>query len=192
MEPIKKFTSRGFAVPEVNIDTDQIIPARFLSVTDKAGLSDACFHDWRFDADGKKTDHMLNCVLTDSHSILIGGMNFGSGSSREHAVWALKDFGVRAVVTTRAADIFKSNALKNGLVVAEIEADHHSRLMAQPDQDIEIDLEANCVRYAGGEAGFTLEAFGRLCLMRGIDQLGYLLEEGDAIGAFEAARGDAA
>jgi len=182
------FTSRGFALPQTNIDTDQIIPARFLSTTEKGGLAKACFADWRFDGDGKPSAHPLNTVDLSTHSVLVGGQNFGSGSSREHAVWALKDFGVRAVVTSQAADIFKSNASKNALVVAEIDEEHHQALLADPDQAMTIDIESQELRYGDHVASFKLEPFARLCMIQGVDQMGYLLGQDAQISAFEAAR----
>ena len=128
-EPVRQVVSRSFALREQNIDTDQIIPARFLTVTERGSLGDACFRDWRFNADGSPKDHKLNRVDTQSHAILLAGDNFGCGSSREHAPWALWDFGVRAVITPRAGDIFKANAANNGLVVAEIDTAAHKRLV---------------------------------------------------------------
>lgn len=127
-EPITEVRSRSFALPEHNIDTDQIIPARFLTTTERGALADACFHDWRFDEAGRLNHHPLNAVETATHAVLIAGDNFGCGSSREHAPQALRDFGVRAVITTRAGDIFKANAANNGLIVAEIDADAHAAL----------------------------------------------------------------
>ncbi|WP_429910726.1 3-isopropylmalate dehydratase small subunit [Glycocaulis sp.] len=184
-EPISEIRSRSFALQEHNIDTDQIIPARFLTTTERGALADACFRDWRFDGAGKPTDHPLNAVETETHSVLIAGDNFGCGSSREHAPWALRDFGVRAVITTRAGDIFKANAANNGLVVAEIDAEAHAALLERTGEEVTVSLADMSVTSGNVRAGFTLEPFARTCLIEGHDALGFLLAREDAITRFE-------
>ena len=188
-EPLITINSRTFCLTEPNIDTDQIIPARYLTVTDRSGLGEACFRDWRFDRSGQPTDHPLNAVDTARTAILVAGDNFGCGSSREHAPWALLDFGVRAVVTSTAADIFKSNAAKNGLLVAEINAQAHQALLSRPGAQVTIGLEDCTLRADGIEAEFTLDPFARTCLMQGVDPLGYILQQNDQIQSFETRQG---
>jgi len=185
-EPIRMIESRTFVLREANIDTDQIIPARFLTTTERGALSEACFADWRFAAGGVKTGHPLNSVETATHAILVAGDNFGCGSSREHAPWALRDFGFQAVITSRAADIFKSNAWRNGLVVCEIEEAAHAALLDRPGAEVEIDVEAQTVKAGEIEARFTLEPFARTCLLDGVDPLGFIMAKSDAIAAYEA------
>lgn len=185
-EPIRHIKSATFVLKEANIDTDQIIPARFLTTTGRDALADACFADWRFSEGVEKTGHPLNTVDTSTHAILVAGDNFGCGSSREHAPWALRDFGFQAVITSRAADIFKSNALKNGLVVCEIEEAAHAALLDRPGIDVEIDVEAQTVTAGDISARFTLEPFARTCLLEGVDPLGFILGQSDAIAAYEA------
>lgn len=185
-EPIRTVKSRTFVLREANIDTDQIIPARFLTTTGRDGLSEACFADWRFAAGGVQTAHPLNAVKTATHAILVAGDNFGCGSSREHAPWALIDFGFRAVVTSRAADIFKSNAWRNGLLVCEIDETSHAALLDRPGIAAEIDVEAQTVKAGEITARFSLEPFARSCLLQGVDPLGYILSRADEIAAFEA------
>ncbi|MGY6662141.1 MAG: 3-isopropylmalate dehydratase small subunit [Glycocaulis sp.] len=186
-EPITEIRSRSFALQEHNIDTDQIIPARFLTTTERGALADACFRDWRFDGAGNRTDHPLNAVATETHSVLIAGDNFGCGSSREHAPWALRDFGVRAVITTRAGDIFKANAANNGLVVAEIDAESHAAFLERTGEEVVVSLADMSVTSGNVRAGFTLEPFARTCLIEGHDALGFLLAREDAITRFEQA-----
>jgi len=187
-EPVTEIRSRSFVLAERNIDTDQIIPARFLTTTERGALADACFHDWRFDDAGNRTGHRLNVVDTATHAILLTGDNFGCGSSREHAPWALRDFGVRAVITTRAGDIFRANAAINGLVVAEIDAESHAALLEREGEDVVVSLADMSVTSVNVRAGFTLEPFARICLIEGHDALGFILAREDAITRFEAAR----
>jgi 3-isopropylmalate/(R)-2-methylmalate dehydratase small subunit len=187
-EPITEIRSRSFALPGHNIDTDQIIPARFLTTTERGALADACFHDWRFDDAGKPNDHPLNSVDTTTHSILVAGENFGCGSSREHAPWALRDFGVQAVITPRAGDIFKANAANNGLIVAEIDADSHAALLEREGEEIFVSLADMSVMSGNVRASFALEPFARTCLIEGHDALGFILAREDAITRFEEAR----
>jgi 3-isopropylmalate/(R)-2-methylmalate dehydratase small subunit len=191
MEPIRVIESRTIVIPRENIDTDQIIPGRFLKVTDKQGLGKALFSDWRYDADGKpRPDFVLNRPEAQGCAVLVAGDNFGCGSSREHAPWALVDAGIRAVVSTRIADIFRNNALKNGLLPVALEPAAHAKLLAAPGAPVRIDLEAQTVTLpGGGTARFAVDAFARYCLMNGVDELGYLLSQDAAIAAWERARG---
>ena len=186
MKPFTSLTSRTIVLPQTDIDTDQIIPARFLTTTTREGLGAHAFHDWRND-DGE-TAHLLNRVDTDSHRILVAGANFGCGSSREHAPWALLDFGFRVVVSRDIADIFTSNALKNGLLPVEVPADMHAVLMDRPDLEITVDLEQQCVSAPGIDCSFAIEPFARRCLLDGVDPLGALLARKDDIAAYEARR----
>ncbi|HUF72973.1 MAG TPA: 3-isopropylmalate dehydratase small subunit [Gammaproteobacteria bacterium] len=190
MQAIKIIRSTTVVLPFDDIDTDQIIPARFLTTTTKTGLGTSLFNDWRYDADGKpKPDFVLNSPASKGAAILIGGRNFGCGSSREHAPWALIDFGIRAVVSTEIADIFRNNSLKNGLVPVLVDSDTHAWLMANPGVEITIDLERRTLELPDGrEIAFPIDGFSRYCLMNGLDQMGYLLESADAIDAYEAKR----
>lgn len=186
-ERLTQLSSRTFVLAQANIDTDQIIPARFLTTTSREGLGAAAFYDWRYDADGAlKADAPLNTFDPTEHRILVAGDNFACGSSREHAPWALTDFGFRAVISTSIADIFTSNALKNGLVPVVVDAETHARLLADPGARATIDLE-RCELSFGNEApvGFSLEPFARRCLIEGVDPLGWLLERLPNIEAFE-------
>ena len=187
-DPIIRIASRTFVIAESNIDTDQIIPARFLTTTERGALGEACFRDWRFDDEGRKTVHTLNTIDPSEASILVAGDNFGCGSSREHAPWALLDFGVRAVVTSRAADIFKSNALKNGLVVCEIEEAAHAALLGRSGEPCEIDVAAGTVTAGAVTAKFRLDPFARTCLLEGSDPLGWILARSAEIDRFEQER----
>lgn len=188
MTPITTIRSRSFVLPSVNIDTDQIIPARFLTTTTKAGLGAHCFHDWRHRADGSlDTEAPLNRRDPARQRILVAGHNFGCGSSREHAVWALRENGIQAVIATAVADIFKRNALKNGVVPVVIDAASHAALVAGPAATVVVDLERLIVSWPGGEAKFAIEPFARHCLLEGVDELGYLLKQEAAISAFESA-----
>ncbi|KAA5801013.1 3-isopropylmalate dehydratase small subunit [Alkalicaulis satelles] len=187
-EPVRTLTAPVFTLPDANVDTDQIIPARFLTTTERGALGEACFHDWRFHMDGSKTGHRLNALAPGQPHILVAGHNFGCGSSREHAPWALKDFGFQAVVTTRAADIFRSNALKNALVVCEIDEASHAALMDRDGLEMTIDVAAGEIIAGNIKARFTLEPFARTCLIEGVDPLGYILAQDEAIRRFEAGR----
>ncbi len=189
MEAFSRFDSHVAVLPVENVDTDQIIPARFLTTTARDGLGRACFADWRYAADGtERPDFDLHRPEFRGAGILLAGRNFGCGSSREHAPWALLDFGVRAVIATRIADIFRSNALKNGLLPIEVTDDAWQRIAAFAGRKIAIDLQAQQVELPGeAPIAFTIEPFARECLLRGVDQLGYLLSQADAIAAFEAA-----
>jgi len=190
MDPIRLFQSRTVVLPRENVDTDQIIPARFLKVTDKKGLGKALFTDWRYDAGGApRPDFVLNQPSAQGCRILVAGDNFGCGSSREHAPWALVDHGFQAVVSTRIADIFRSNALKNGLLPIVLDPQSHAKLLAAPGAEVKVDLEAQTISLpGGGSASFAVDAFSRYCLMNGVDELGFLLSQGEAIAAFEGSR----
>ncbi|MBL8133518.1 MAG: 3-isopropylmalate dehydratase small subunit [Anaerolineae bacterium] len=181
MEPIRQFAGRIVALPINDIDTDQIIPARYLKVTDKAGLGAALFSDWRYSADGSaKQDFVLNQPEHQGASVLIGGHNFGCGSSREHAPWALIGGGFKAVISTYFADIFRSNSLKNGLLPIIVDEQTHQQLISMAEEDamteVTIDLESQTVRLPDGRAvPFPIDGFSKHCLLNGVDQLGYLL-----------------
>ncbi len=194
MQPISRIESRSVVLAQTDIDTDQIIPARFLTRTTREGLGANLFADWRYLKDGSENpDFELNQAAAKGCEILVAGKNFGCGSSREHAPWALLDFGFRAVVSSEIADIFRNNSLKNGLLPVVIDKAAHARLLAQPGMYISIDL-ATCTLSAsdGSQAGFGIDAFARHCLMHGIDELGFLLDQLPAIEKFESATGRAA
>ncbi|HEX4405494.1 MAG TPA: 3-isopropylmalate dehydratase small subunit [Polyangia bacterium] len=187
MEPIKTFTSKTVALPTENIDTDQIIPARFLKATSKNGLGKVLFADWRFTADGAlKPEFALNKPEAAGARVLVAGDNFGCGSSREHAPWALYDYGFRAVISTSIADIFKNNSLKNGLLPIAVDAATHAKLLAAPNAEVTISLEAQTVTLGDGTvAKFVVDPFSRYCLLNGIDELQFLLSQDAEISAFE-------
>jgi 3-isopropylmalate/(R)-2-methylmalate dehydratase small subunit len=187
---IKTFTARTVVLPIENIDTDQIIPARFLKATSKTGLGKNLFADWRFDAQGNaRSDFVLNTPEAQGAGVLVAGDNFGCGSSREHAPWALLDHGFRAVVSTSIADIFRNNALKNGLLPIVVDRGMHARLLAERGAQVTISLEQQTLTLPDGtSAKFPIDAFARYCLMDGIDELGFLVQQEDAIARFEAAR----
>jgi len=185
---VTRITSHTFTLREPNIDTDQIIPARFLTTTERGALAEACFHDWRFGDDGAPNDHPLNARDPETARILVAGDNFGCGSSREHAPWALKDFGFDAVITSRAADIFKSNALKNGLVVCEVDEAAHAALLDRAGETVSVDVIEQAVTYGNNQASFKLEPFARTCLIEGVDPMGYILSQSAAIARCEAGR----
>jgi 3-isopropylmalate/(R)-2-methylmalate dehydratase small subunit len=187
MQPIRIIESKTVILPFTNIDTDQIIPARFLTTTTKEGLGKLAFSDWRYDASGApKPDFILNRPESAGCSILVGGRNFGCGSSREHAPWALLDYGFRAVISTEIADIFRSNSLKNGLLPIVVDEKTHEWLLANPGAQVKIDLEENTVTLpTGTSVTFNIERFARYCLLNGTDELGFLLGQRDAITRFE-------
>jgi 3-isopropylmalate/(R)-2-methylmalate dehydratase small subunit len=190
MQPIRIIESRTVVLPYTNIDTDQIIPARFLTTTTKEGLGKLAFADWRYDASGApKPDFILNRPEASGCSVLVGGRNFGCGSSREHAPWALLDYGFRAVISTEIADIFRNNSLKNGLLPIVVDETTHQWLLEHPGAEVRIDLESNSVALPNGKhASFNIERFARYCLLNGTDELGFLLQKADAITTFEQAR----
>jgi 3-isopropylmalate/(R)-2-methylmalate dehydratase small subunit len=190
MEPIKTIRSKTAVLPLENIDTDQIIPARFLRATTRDGFGKNLFADWRYDADGKpKPDFLLNQPQAAGCAILVAGRNFGCGSSREHAPWALTDYGFRAVVSTEFADIFRNNSLKNGLVPVLVDEATSRWLLANPGADVTVDLDSTTLTLPTGvRARFPLEPFARYCLMNGVDELGFLLSKTPEIDAYERRR----
>jgi 3-isopropylmalate/(R)-2-methylmalate dehydratase small subunit len=191
MHPITVIRSKTVVMPSSNIDTDQIIPARFLTTTVREGLGKSLFADWRYDKDGRpRADFVLNQPAAQGCAVLVAGRNIGCGSSREHAPWALLDYGILAVISTEIADIFRSNSLKNGLLPVVVDEATHEWLLAHPGVEVEIDLATSTLRLPDGRSvGFPIEAFSRYCLMNGIDELGYLLGQAPAIERYEAARG---
>lgn len=194
MGQFKKIQSHVVQLLIDNIDTDQIIPARFLKVIDKQGLAKNLFCDWRYLADGSpKQDFVLNLPASQGAQILLAGDNFGCGSSREHAPWALTGWGFRAVISTSFADIFRNNALKNGLLPIVVDARTHTRLRAlldaDPELQLSIDLESSTLSLPdGSQVSFPIDAFARHCLLNGIDELGYILSFDDRIKTYEAHR----
>ncbi|MDI1252564.1 3-isopropylmalate dehydratase small subunit [Thermomonas sp.] len=187
MPAFDALVARTLVMPECNIDTDQIIPARFLTTTTREGLGRFAFNDWRYLADGgDNPDFAFNRPENTGAQILVAGHNFGCGSSREHAPWALRDLGLRAVVSSQIADIFRSNALKNGLLPIVLEPNLVAELLAQPGIELRIDVATCSVTLPDGRnASFELDAFAQTCLLEGVDQLGYLLKHEAAISAFE-------
>jgi 3-isopropylmalate/(R)-2-methylmalate dehydratase small subunit len=187
MEPIKTLRSRTAVIPSSNIDTDQIIPARFLTTTTREGLGTNLFADWRYDAQGApKAEFLLNRPESRGCQILVAGRNFGCGSSREHAPWALLDYGFRAVVSTEIADIFRNNSLKNGLLPVVVDEGTSRWLLENPGAEVSIDLESTTLCLpTGARVQFPIEAFSRYCLLNGTDELGFLLGRMDSIEAYE-------
>ncbi len=194
MKKFTKFESRLLPFPIDNIDTDQIIPARFLKTITKEGLDKQLFNDWRYDAEGNpKPDFILNQPRATGVEILLAGDNFGCGSSREHAPWALTQFGFRAVISTSFADIFKGNSLKNSLLPIVVPADVHTALFAaveaDPNVQVAVDLVSQTLTLPDGkQIQFAVDAFSKQCLLEGVDELGYILNQEFAIAAFEAKR----
>jgi len=189
-EAIIRLRSRTVVLPTRDIDTDQIIPARFLTATSREGFADALFHDLRYNADGSlNEDFALNKPEARGCEILVGGNNFGCGSSREHAPWALLDYGIKAVISTKIADIFRNNALKNGLLPIVVDDDTHKWLLENPGTEVVIDVAASTMTLAGGTAiQFPIDAFARYCLVEGIDELGFLQQQLDSIERYEEQR----
>ncbi|NBR17629.1 MAG: 3-isopropylmalate dehydratase small subunit [Gammaproteobacteria bacterium] len=190
MDPIVTIRSRTVVMPSTNIDTDQLVPARFLTTTTKEGLGKALFADWRYDADGKpRPDFILNRPEAAGCRVLVAGRNIGCGSSREHAPWALVDYGFQAVISTEIADIFRNNSLKNGLLPVVVDEATHVWLLANPGAEVVIDLASASLSVPGRAAvTFPIDPFARYCLMNGVDELGFLLSKDDAIKAYEAKR----
>jgi 3-isopropylmalate/(R)-2-methylmalate dehydratase small subunit len=194
MKPFTNFESRIVPLPINDVDTDQIIPARFLKTISKQGLDQQLFYDWRYDGQGRpKPDFILNQPRAKGAEVLLAGDNFGCGSSREHAPWALTQFGFRAVVSTSFADIFRGNALKNSLLPIVVPADVHQALFAaiekDPDARVKIDLAAQKLALPDGRAvEFPVDVFSKQCLMDGVDELGYILKRDAAIADFETRR----
>src|SRR6476646_7074956 len=194
MKPFTNFESRIVPLPMNNVDTDQIIPARFLKTTSKQGLDLQLFYDWRYDDKGQpKPDFILNRPQARDAEVLLAGDNFGCGSSREHAPWALTQFGFRAVISTSFADIFKGNALKNSLLPIVVPAGVHADLFAMVTKDpsvkVTVDLAAQKLVLPDGRAvEFPVDPFSKHCLVEGVDELGYIAKNEAAIAAFEAQR----
>jgi 3-isopropylmalate/(R)-2-methylmalate dehydratase small subunit len=188
MEPIKVIRSRTVVMPSTNIDTDQIIPGRFLTTTTKLGLGKELFADWRYRPDGTPNpDFILNKPEAQGCQILVAGRNVGCGSSREHAPWALLDFGFKAVVSTEIADIFRNNSLKNGLLPVIVDEATHAWLIANPGAEVTIDLEQSALTLPDGRSvTFPIDGFARYCLLNGVDELGFLLSKQAEIAAYEA------
>jgi 3-isopropylmalate/(R)-2-methylmalate dehydratase small subunit len=190
MNPLTHIKSRTVVLPFENIDTDRIIPARFLTTTERTGLGRSLFNDWRYRADGSADpDFILNKPEAKGCEILVAGRNFGCGSSREHAPWALTDYGIRAVFSSEIADIFRANALKNGLLAVVLREDELTWLLQHPGIELDVDIAAQTITLPDGKKfTFPLEAFARHCLLAGVDQLGFLLRHEAEIAAFERAR----
>ncbi len=190
MAQFTSLTSRVVLVPVNDIDTDQIIPARFLKATDKNGMGNNLFADWRYNNDGSpKADFVLNKPESAGAQILLAGDNFGCGSSREHAPWALTGFGIRAVISTSFADIFRNNALKNGLLPIIVDEKTHQMLFElaeeTPRAELTVDLASQTLSYPGGFVSFPIDPFNKTCLLNGVDELGYILGFEKEIAAFE-------
>ena len=191
MEKFTAFESKVVVFPVDNIDTDQIIPARFLKTISKAGLGDQLFYDYRYDAEGKpKPEFILNQPRARECKVLLAGDNFGCGSSREHAPWALTQYGFKAVISTSFADIFKNNALKNGLLPVVVSRGVHAKLLnVGENATVNIDLASQTLSFGTGEkCEFPVDPFSKTCLLEGVDELGYILRQTDAIAAYEAKR----
>ena len=193
-EPFRQFTSRIVPLPAENVDTDQVVPARYLKITDKADLADALFHDWRFDDDGSLKDppFVLDRPGMAGRHILLVGDNFGTGSSREHAPWALTAWGIRAVFSTSFADIFRNNALKNGVLPIVVDAATHAKLFAMveadPDAQLTVDLaEQGVLLPDGSTLDFDVDPFAKRMLLAGTDEIGYVVAKLPQIEAWEAA-----
>ena len=190
MAQFTTLTSRVISLPVNDIDTDQIIPARFLKATDKIGMGDNLFADWRYNADGSpKADFVLNQPASAGCQILLAGDNFGCGSSREHAPWALTGFGFRAVISTSFADIFRSNSLKNGLIPIIVDEATHKMLFdlveETPHVELTVDLASQTLSFPNGSVNFPIDPFNKTCLLNGVDELGYIISFEEQISAFE-------
>jgi len=190
MKPVTQIQSCTVVLANKDIDTDQIIPARFLTTTSREGLGKAAFYDLRYNDDGSlDTTFALNSADSADCSVLVAGKNFGCGSSREHAPWALLDYGFKAVVSTEIADIFRSNSLKNGLIPVIVDSDTHTWLLDNPGSEVLIDIETATLTLPGNRAiKFPIDGFARYCLLNGIDQLGFLQKHRDQISNFEETR----
>ena len=187
MQKIKKFSARTVNLPNEDIDTDQIIPARFLTRQTTDGIGECLFADWRFDKSGRpKEDFILNQPESSNAEILVAGNNFGCGSSREHAAWSLLDYGFRAIISTSFADIFQNNSLKNGLITIVVNLETHKWLLEHPTTTLIVDLDNTQICLENGKViSFPIDSFARYCLLNGVDQLGYLLNHDTEISAYE-------
>jgi 3-isopropylmalate/(R)-2-methylmalate dehydratase small subunit len=190
MQAIRELNSHTVVLAADDVDTDQIIPARFLTTTTREGLGRNLFHDWRYLDDGSiNEDFVLNTAAAKGCEVLVAGKNFGCGSSREHAPWALLDYGIKAVISTEIADIFRSNSLKNGLLPIVVSEAIHDRLLRQPGEDIRIDVERSTVTLSDNTSfTYPIDGFARYCLVEGIDQLGFLQKHAADIRQFEEKR----
>jgi 3-isopropylmalate/(R)-2-methylmalate dehydratase small subunit len=190
MKPVTRIASRTVVLPTTDVDTDQIMPARFLTTTSREGLGDKVFFDLRFDGDGRpRPDFVLNQPEAAGCSVLVAGRNFGCGSSREHAPWGLLDYGFEAIIASEIADIFRNNSLKNGLVAIVVDEDSHRWLLDNPGVAVDIDVANTTLTLPGDRViEFALDGFARYCLLEGIDQLGYIRRQIDAIEQFEETR----
>jgi len=191
MAQFTSLTSRAVLVPINDIDTDQIIPAQYLKVTDKNGLAGALFSNWRYLPDGSPNPNfVLNKPASAGAQILLAGDNFGCGSSREHAPWALTGYGFRAVISTSFADIFRNNALKNGLLPIIVDEKTHATLFElaeeAPRAELTVDLASQTLSFPGGSVNFPIDPFNKSCLLNGVDELGYILGFEPEIAAFES------
>jgi len=189
MEKFRTFTSTAIPLPTENVDTDQIIPARFLKATDKQGFGENVFRDWRFNKDGSAN---TNFVLNDTNfkgSILVAGNNFGCGSSREHAAWALSDYSFKVIISSFFADIFKENALNNGLLPIQVSEDYLKKLLTKvtidPSTELTINLEEQTLKTSVGEISFDINSYKKMCLMNGYDDIDFLISKKEKIEAFE-------
>jgi len=186
LQPFRRLDSRIAVLARPDIDTDQIIPARYLKGTTRTGLGRWLFAGWRYDEQGHpRTDFALARPEARGAQVLVAGPNFGCGSSREHAPWALLDYGFRAVVSSSIADIFRANALKNGLLPVIVDAATHEVLLASPGMRVSIDLESCSLAFGDARVSFSIDPFARRCLLEGVDELGFLLAQDDAIAAYE-------
>ena len=194
MEAFTRLDAKAAPLPLANIDTDQIIPKQFLKTVDREGLAKGLFYDLRFDGEGRaRPDFVLNRPEYKGAGVLVAGDNFGCGSSREHAPWALADFGIHAVLSSEIADIFRGNALKNGVLAVVLSEGEHRYLLEHPGIELAIDVAGGFIELPdGGRFTFELEPFARHCLLSGVDQLGFLLQHETDIAAFEAAQKEAA
>jgi len=193
MAPFTKLTSRAIPLPVNDIDTDQIIPAQFLKVTDKNGLADALFFNWRYNDDkSPREDFIINKPESKGAQVLLAGDNFGCGSSREHAPWALTSYGFRVVISTSFADIFRNNALKNGLIPVIVDEETHKMLFEYleevPNAEFTVDLESQTLSFENGSVKFPIDPFNKTCLLNGTDELGYIMGFEKEIAEFEASR----
>lgn len=192
MDPITTITGKAVAVPAENVDTDQIIPAKYLVTTTKEGLGEGLFYAWRYSADGTPNpEFVLNKPESAGATILVAGRNFGSGSSREHAPWALQDYGFKAVIAPSFADIFRGNSLKVGLLPIIVDEETYFQLVSLCEEDpattVTVDLSSQTITLPGGRSvGFPIDGFSKYCLLNGVDQLGFIMQQEDAIAAFEA------
>ncbi len=191
-EPFTTFSSALIPLPAENVDTDQIIPARFLKTTEKSGLADALFYDWRYDENGDpRPDFVINLPEMQGRQVLLAGANFGAGSSREHAPWALTSWGIRAILSTGFADIFRNNSLKNGLLPIVVDEDTHRGLFdtfaERPDAIVTVDLEAEVVHLPDDQdIAFSVDPFARQMLLEGTDEIGWLLDRSESVDTWEA------